>query len=312
MTPALLLVLLQSTQGPAPRGAALELRPEAETVRAGDSIRVQARLSDSAGRAMSVPVAWSASGEGTVDARGLVRAGYAGFVRVTATSSGHTASTTIAVRPRPASSVEIRPTVRRIVAGTRVTLNGWAFSPDGDRTYDPVTFRTSAPRIATITAEGRLVAVAPGRVTITASAGAVRDTLALEVARNTVAAVTVTPPVASVRAGDVIRFKAAAADARDRPLPPAFVEWSAAAFTYKAVAQIDARGAFVAEWPGKYTVTADIGGRRADAVVEVRRRDLGAALDVIGRLPLPFPAEALALGPAESWSCVGTGGRRQK
>ena len=311
MTLALLLALLQSTQAPAPipRGATLELRPEAATIRAGDSIRVEARLSDSAGRAMSdVPIAWSASGEGTVDARGLVRAGYAGFIRVTARAAGHTASATITVRPRPTSSVEIRPTVRRIVAGTRVTLNGWAFSPDGDRTYDPVTFRSSAPRVATITAEGRLVAVAPGRVTITAAAGAVRDTLALEVAPNTVAEVTVTPPVASVRAGDVIRFKAAAADARGRPLPPAFVEWSAAAVTYKAVAQIDARGAFVAEWPGKYTVTADIGGRRADAVVEVRRRDLAAALDVIGRLPLPFPAEALALGPGAHCAYVGTDG----
>jgi hypothetical protein len=311
MTPALLLVLLQSVQvpAPAPRGARLELRPEAATIRAGDSIRIEARLSDPAGRAVSdLPIVWSASGEGTVDAAGLVRAGYAGFVRVTATAAGYTANATIGVRPRPTASVEIRPTVRRIVAGTRVTLNGWAFSPDGDRTYEPVTFRSSAPRVAMITAEGRLVAVAPGRVTITASAGAVRDTLALEVARNTVAMVTVTPPVASVRAGDVIRFKAPAADARGRPLPSAFVEWSAAALTYKAVAQIDARGAFVAEWPGKYTVTADIGGRRADAIVEVRRRDLGAALEVIGRLALPFPAEAFALGPGARCAYVGTDG----
>jgi hypothetical protein len=310
MLASLLLALVQSAQIPmaTPETGTLELRPEAATIRAGDTVRIEARLLESAGRLVpDAPIAWSASGEGTVDPGGLVRAGYAGFVRVTATSSGHTASATIVVRPRPTAAIEIRPTVRRIVAGTRVTLNGWAFSPDGDRTYDSVTFRSNAPHVATITPEGRMVARAPGFVTITASSGPVRETLALEVVRNTVAKVTVSPAVASVRAGDVVRFSAAAADTRGRPLPPAFVEWSAAALTYKAVAQIDARGAFVAEWPGKYTVTADIGGRRGDAVIEVRRRDLGAALDVLGRLPLRYPAVSLALGGSDC-AYVGTDG----
>ena len=307
---SLLLTLLQTAQIPSstPQPGTLELRREADTIRAGDSVRIEARLSDSAGRPVpDAPIAWSASGEGTVGPGGLVRAGYAGFVRVTARTTGHTASTTIVVRPRPTASIEIRPWVRRIVAGTRVTLNGWAFSPDGDRTYDSVAFRSNAPRVATITPEGRMAARAPGSVTITASAGAVRETLALEVVRNTVAKVMVAPALASVRAGDVIRFSAAAADTHGHPLPPAFVEWSAAALTYKAVAQIDARGAFVAEWPGKYTVTADIGGRRADAVIEVRRRELGAALDPVGRLPLRYPAISLALG-GSNCAYVGTDG----
>ena len=73
-----LLTLLQAAQIPSStrQAGTLELRPEADTIRAGDSVRIEARLSDSAGRLVpDAPIVWSASGEGTVGPGGLVRAG---------------------------------------------------------------------------------------------------------------------------------------------------------------------------------------------------------------------------------------------
>jgi hypothetical protein len=304
-----LLALLQAPS-PVPAGpVTIELTPRSAAVHAGDTVRLRARVLDAVARPVAdAPVAWRAVGEGTVDPTGLVRAGYAGYLRVTVSAGGATALATIVIHPRPTASVEIRPIVRRIVAGTRVTLNGWAFSPDGDRTYEPVEFGTANPRVATITPEGRLVAVGPGSVAITAEAGPVAERITVAVVPNAVAKLTIAPTTTSVRTGDVVRFMAAATDRSGRPITDVFTEWSVAALTYKAVAQIDQRGAFVAAWPGKYTVTADIGGQRADAVIEVRRRSVGSAVEVLGRLPLSRRAEALWLSPGGRCAYIGTDG----
>jgi hypothetical protein len=305
----LLLALLQAPAAPDQGKVTIEVTPQSAAVRAGDTLRLRARGLATAGGPSTAPVTWRATGEGTVDESGLVRAGYAGYVHVTAAAAnGATARATIVVHPRPTSSVEIRPVVRRIVAGTRVTLHGWAFSPDGDRTYEPVEFHSANPRIARITPEGRLEAVASGSTTISATAGPVTERMTVTVLSNTVTRVTITPGTATARTGDVVRFTAAAVNRAGHPIPDVFAEWSVAALTYKAVAQIDQRGAFVAAWPGKYTVTADIGGRRADAVIEVRRRTEGSAVEVLGRLPLPIRAEALSLAPGGLCVYIGTDG----
>ena len=54
------------------------------------------------------------------------------------------------------------------------------------------------------------------------------------------------------------------------------------------MAQIDAEGAFVAETPGKYTVTGTIGGQAAEAVVTVEARKVGRGIEVVGRVPITF------------------------
>jgi hypothetical protein len=171
-----------------------------------------------------------------------------------------------------------------------------------------VEFSSSNPRVAAITAEGRLAATSPGRTVIKARTGAIAETLSVAVVPNTVARVAVEPASTAVRTGDVVRLHATATDRQGRPLSDVFTEWSVAALTYKAVAQIDGRGAFVAQWPGKYTVSADVGGRRADAVIEVRRRDGGGRIEVLGRLPLRIAAEALWVDARGRCALLGTVG----
>ena len=50
----------------------------------------------------------------------------------------------------------------------------------------------------------------------------------------------------------------------------------------------------MAETPGKYTVTASVGGATADAVVEVAKRKVGRGFQVVGRVPVKFST-------AEAW-----------
>src|SRR5205823_8582595 len=64
--------------------------------------------------------------------------------------------------------IHVTPAPARVFAGTRLTLAGAAYSKHGDRRADLVSFSSSNPRVASVTADGRLQVLAPGRVTLTA------------------------------------------------------------------------------------------------------------------------------------------------
>ena len=84
-----------------------------------------------------------------------------------------------------------------------------AYSGQGDRRDDQVTFTSSNSKVATVTTDGRLSAVAPGTATITAKAGPATHPFAIQVSANNVARLSVDPATSNVRTGDVMRFKAA-------------------------------------------------------------------------------------------------------
>src|SRR5439155_1449051 len=90
------------------------------------------------------------------------------------------------------------------------------------------------------------------------------------------------PATAAVRMGDVVRFAVSAKQAGGRPMGDVPVEWALTAAT--GIAHIDAEGAFVAETPGLYTVTAALGSRTADALVRVEQRRVTRGIEVRAHL----------------------------
>ena len=169
-----------------------------------------------------------------------------------------------------------------MVAGTRLSHHRDAVSHENDRRYDPVTFTSSNPKVAQVSPDGRVVAVAPGSATLMAKAAGATQAIAVQVLAGPVTEVTLTPDRRSVLAGDVVRFKA---DVRGRVARLA--TWRCAGPSRpvgrEASASFDGDGAFVAESPGKYTVTASAGGATADAVVEVAKRRVGRGFQVVAR-----------------------------
>ena len=308
----LLALAQQTTAAPAAQAqpspiARVEVAPATGEIKVGGSLQLTARAVDSAGR--DVPrarIRWYAAGDGgSVDSTGTVRGGYRGTVRATAVASVDSGRPTVGqavikILPLDASRVEISPAPARLALGTTLTVSGAGFSQHNDRTDDRVTFTSSNPGIVTITPDGRLTAVAPGSATITARAGSATARHPVQVVAGAVSRVTITPASRAARTGDVIRFAAQATGAAGRPLGDVAVRWSVAATGSEGVAQIDDQGVFVAERPGKYTVTARVGRQTADAVVNVELRRVGRGMEVLGRVPLKFAG-------AEVW--VHPGGR---
>jgi hypothetical protein len=298
------LVLAQAAavtaQSPVTR---IDVVPAEAEVRIGQTLRLSATARDTNGHAVpNVPIQWFGHGEGSVDSTGLIKAGYAGYVHVfamVADSTKHVmGQAVVRVLPLPASRIEVHPTPTTLLAGARLTLSGTPYSAQGDRRTDPVSFSSSAPRVADVSADGRLVAVAPGEATITARSGAAASTFRLRVVPNAVARLTLEPAVKTVKTGDVVRLKPRAQDAKGKALADPLVRWSVSAMASSGVAQVDEAGAFVAETPGKYTVTGSIGNRAAEAVIQVEPRRVGRGMIVQGRVPLAFKAAEVWVHPS--------------
>ncbi|MGH7546751.1 MAG: Ig-like domain-containing protein [Gemmatimonadales bacterium] len=307
---AVVLALLQQPALTSPPAsfpvARVEITPPTAEIQVGGTVQMAARALDARGQPVTeAKITWFSGGtEGNVDSTGLVTGGYNGYVRVTAVAfipgqTGQVFGYALAhVLPEAAARIEIVPAPTRVVSGTRLTLAGTAYSRHGDRRPDHVSFTSSSPRVASVTPDGRLHALSLGRATITAKAGPATTQLRLQVVPNTVARLALAPASSSVRTGDVVRFSVTVKDARGRTVPDAPVEWAVVATGGAGVAQIDPAGAFVAETPGVYTVTATLGGRTADAIVRAEQRRVARGIEVLAHLPIKHRAAEVWVHPS--------------
>src|SRR2546428_6862160 len=178
---AVLVLLLQQHPAnpasfPIEKGRTTASRAE---VAVGGKVQLAARAIDAGGQPVpSAAIEWFvASDAGKVDSTGLVTGGYSGFVRVAAVAAipGQQGQkiefALVHVLPESPARVDVSPAPTQLVAGTRLTLLGTAFSQHGDRRADLVSFASSNPRVASVTAGGRVPPLAPGPRAITATAG---------------------------------------------------------------------------------------------------------------------------------------------
>lgn len=305
MLPLLLLALIQAPQQPQAASpiAKVEVSPATGTLEVGQTLQFSARALDAAGKPVAdARIRWfDGGGQGEIDSTGLLTAGYRGTVRVTAVASVKDSKpvvgqATVEVSPEAAARVTLAPIAGTVLVGTRLTVSGAAYSVHNDPRDDAIRFTSSHPRVASITGDGRLTALAPGKVTITGSAGSARGALRLQVLPNTLTGLEIVPAAEGIRTGDVVRFAAVGRAPTGKRVSGFAVRWSVAGGD--GVARIDADGAFVAEQPGRYTVTATAGTQSADQVVPVTLRRVTRGMEVLGRLPIKERAAEFWMHPS--------------
>jgi len=316
------LAAAQQPQQPAPLPpspvAEVLVTPNGGVLTPGDTLRLRAEARDSSGRPMANVrfrfVAASGRFEGSVDSTGLVTAGATGTIGVAAVAvvpGARPAVKRVEVRivPGPAARIALTPRVSRLVVGQRVRLGATAFSREGDRREDRATWRSASPAVARVDANGLVVAVAPGRTTITASVGgaggaAAVERLPLEVVANTIASVEIAPREGTARQGDVIRFSVRALTAAGRAIPGLTPTWSFS----PGNGVLTGDGAFVGYEPGEYVVSASFGRASAQAVVTLEPRAVRRPVEVVGRLPRTlFTTEEVWIHPSGKYAYLGTG-----
>jgi hypothetical protein len=266
--------------------ATVEVRPAAVEAAVGERLSFTAVARDSAGRELDLrPTAWVAIpfDLAGADSTGTVTAYGPGIARVAAIVGGQAGFATVTIRPAPVARIDLTPPTGPLVVGGTLAVEAVARTAVGGPREDlAITWSSDAPEVAAVDPTGAVTGMAPGQATVTAAAEEVEATVMIEIVENPVQRLVLEPRTATTRTGDVLRLEVVAEGSDGRPLADPFVRWSVTG----EGATIEPDGAFVAERPGRYTVTATSGERAAVGSVAVTPRQDDRLIQVVGRAPV--------------------------
>ena len=185
-----------------PAVASVEVTPATASTVVGSTVQLTATPKSANGTPLpDRPVTWASNNTlvATVDAAGLVTGVGQGTATISATSEGKTGTSLIGVGVVPVASVEVTPSTASVTEGGTVQLTATPKDANGN----PLSGRTVAwtrsdPAVGWVDANGLMLGLFPGSVTITATVEGQSGT----------SLVTVTPapagtPVVLVGAGDI-------------------------------------------------------------------------------------------------------------
>ncbi len=170
--------------------------------------------------------------------------------------------------PPTPSSVNVSPgSVAFAALGDTAQLTSTVLDQNGQAMQgQTVTWASSAPAVATVSASGLVTSAANGSATITATAGSARGSAAVTVAQAA-ASLSVTPDsLVLTSLGDTARLTAEVLDANGSVVEGAAVSWASAD---ESVAVVDSSGLVAAVANGRTTVTAASDDFAATVQVEV-------------------------------------------
>lgn len=176
----------------------------------GQTSTATATIRDAAGTALAgESVSWSSSNAQVATVQGgTVTAVGAGSARISATVRGVAGAADVTVSSVPVTSVTVTPAADTLWVGTTLPLAAVARDAGGaELTGRSITWTTSDPAIATVSADGRVTARGDGLATITATVDGVAGTGQLRVRTN------------PVRASSYENFKGAGIEPLSIPLP---------------------------------------------------------------------------------------------
>lgn len=230
-------------------------------------------------------VAWQSENGAiaTVDAAGVVRALAPGATRILAVAEGVSGAASISVAPKPVASVQVTPASVSVLQGDTVRLSAVLRSKEGTPlTGRTITWRSEDVAIARVDAAGLVTAIGAGSVRVIATAEGVEGAADVQVTVRPVAAVSVSPPSATLDVGATLQFHATVTAADGTALPERPVIWATDA---PGVASIDRTGRLTAVSVGTATVRATAEGVTGTATVTVQT-------------PSPVPVATVVVQPA--------------
>ena len=159
------------TVNPAPVSS-VAVSPPAQTIVDGNTANFSATLEDAHGNTLSGRViAWSSSDEtvATIDNAGVATSTGPGSSTITATSEGQSGTATLQVDPAPVTSVTVEPPASIVSVGDMVQFTATVRDVPPHGHMHPVQWASSDESVAKIDDKGKMKALLPGIITITAT-----------------------------------------------------------------------------------------------------------------------------------------------
>ncbi len=184
-------------------------------------------------------------------------------------TSPHSAPT---VRAGSADSMHVQ-LVRvpsKLLVGQRLRIRARVVAADGSVRRDArIAWRATASSYVSLSADGRITGVRPGRVGIFAVSGELKAERTVDVLPDTIGSFTLEPAYSVTRVGDTVHVALDVKSTSGRPITGLLAQWSLS----PEGATIDDAGAFAPKMAGLYTILATIGDRKAVATVRVAPQD---------------------------------------
>ena len=256
---------------------AVTLTPPADTLFAGDTLRLVAEAADANGHLVAgVAFEWASSDTAVavVDSLGLVTAVMAGDVTVTATSSGVSGSAELTVAARVPTTVAVTPDALAFTAvGQTAQLSAEVRDQAGRVMADAaVAWSSGDTAVAVVDSLGLVTAVGPGVTAVAGTAGAATDEAVVTVTQSA-GSVVVSPAADTIAAGDTLRLAAAAFDENGNRVGVAVFDWSS---SDPSVAAVDASGLVRGVRAGSATITATADNVQGTSEITVANPDRAA------------------------------------
>jgi hypothetical protein len=261
--------------------AQLMLSPSNPQIAQGTAQQFSLRVRGRDGRTRDVTArgAWSvATSEGSVLAAGpdgLVALDAPGRYQVTVEYEGRTLRTPIVVTTAALRSLSVTPTAPKVAKGLLQQFKATASFTDGT-TQDVTALAgwsvkdVTGTRVATINSAGLASAKAVGKARITARYQTSSATATLEVTAATVTSLAVAPPDPTIAKGSEQAFTARAtfSDGAVQDVTE-LADWVISDVMGTGVASIDGSGTALGEAVGQARVSAEYGGKTAEATLTV-------------------------------------------
>ena len=250
--------------------SAVAVSPAADTLVAGDTLRLAAEATDVNRHPVAeVEAAWASSDTlvAVVDGAGLVTAVGAGEAEVSATAAGITGRAELTVVAPAPTSVAVTPdTVALTALGHTAQLTAEVRDQAG-RVMEggPVSWASADTTVAAVDSAGLVTAAGSGTTTITAMAGSASGEAVVTVMQSA-GSIVVSPPADTIALSDTLRLVAEAFDENGHPVAGAKFAWSSSDVS---IATVDGSGLVHGVAEGTATITATAGSVRGTAQITV-------------------------------------------
>ena len=197
------------------------------------------------------------------------------------------------------TDITVTPSSATLMVGETKGFVATALDQDGNAMPGiDIAWSSSDPTVGTIDDDGVFTALAAGTATVTAASGDIAGTATVTVSDEepVLTSLNVTPPRATLAAGDSLKFIVTARDQNGNVMPAGAVAWTS---SDPAAGTIDDDGVFTALAAGTATVTATSGEVAATAAVTVI-----AAEPEFGMVVLSPPEVTLETGDTLQFEAV--------
>lgn len=287
--------------------ASVTVSPVAPSIVVGATQQLTASAADASGAPLTGrTVSWTSRDPSVavVSSTGQVTGIGPGTTSVVATIEGQTATATITVRPVPVAAVTVTPNASSIGVGGTVQLGVLVTDAAGSALAGrAVSFTSSAPSVASVSAAGLVTGVAAGTATIQATSEGVTGSATVRVnapAAAAVASVQVAPASVTLTTGDTRAFTATAKASDGTTITGRTVTWSSGG---PSVVTVSSSGVATAVGAGTAQVLAQVDGVTGTATVTVQR--VAVAAVSITPNPVSVPAGQVAQLAASTRDAAG-------